>query len=64
MKIKKQVIVAGGRAAGVIAAISARRLGAEVTILERNPQFAHRALSNFTIEETLRFFEKLGIEPK
>jgi len=77
------------------AAISAKRLGADVTILERNsrvgkkilatgngrcnftninadinyyrgnnPKFAHSALSNFTIDDTIRFFEKLGIQHK
>lgn len=77
------------------AAISARRLGADVTILEKNPRvgkkilatgngrcnytninadiscyngdnpkFVHSALSDFTIEDTLKFFEELGIENK
>jgi len=95
MKIKKDVIVVGGGAAGMTAAISARRLGAEVTILERNPRvgkkilatgngrcnftnvfadinnyhgnnpkFAYSALAYFTIDKTIRFFEKLGIEHK
>lgn len=79
----------------MIAAISAGRRGAEVTILERNPRvgkkilatgngrcnftnifadsthyhghkpkFVNSALANFTIDDTLRFFEKLGIEHK
>ena len=95
MKIKKHVIVAGGGAAGMMAAISARRLGADVTILERNPRvgkkilatgngrcnftninsditcyhgnnpkFAYTSLANFTTDDTIRFFEKLGIEHK
>ncbi|MFZ3131833.1 MAG: NAD(P)/FAD-dependent oxidoreductase [Desulfosporosinus sp.] len=95
MKIKKDVIVVGGGAAGMTAAISARRLGADVTILERNlrvgkkilatgngrcnftnvfaditcyhgnnPKFAYSALAYFTIDDTIRFFEKLGIEHK
>lgn len=95
MKINKQVIVVGGGAAGMIAAISARRLGADVTILEKNPRvgkkilatgngrcnftninadvtyyhgnnpkFTHSALSNFTVDDTIRFFEKLGIAHK
>jgi predicted Rossmann fold flavoprotein len=95
MKINKQVIVVGGGAAGMIAAISARRLGADVTILERNlrvgkkvlatgngrcnftninadvgyyhgnnPKFTYSALSNFTVDDTIRFFEKLGIAYK
>jgi predicted Rossmann fold flavoprotein len=92
---KKHVIVVGGGAAGMTAAISARRLGAEVTILEKNPRvgkkilatgngrcnftnintgityyhgnnpkFACGALSKFTVDNTIRFFEKLGIEHK
>lgn len=95
MRAKKHVIVVGGGAAGMTAAISARRLGAVVTILERNPRvgkkilatgngrcnytnlnagidclhghdpgFALGALSQFTVDDTLRFFEKLGITPK
>ena len=95
MKINKQVIVVGGGAAGMIAAISARRLGADVTILEKNPRvgkkilatgngrcnftninadvtyyhgnnpkFTYSALSNFTVDDTIRFFEKLGIAHK
>ena len=95
MKKNKQVIVVGGGAAGMIAAISARRLGADVTILEKNPRvgkkilatgngrcnftninadaqyyhgnnpkFIYSALSNFSVEDTLRFFEKLGIAYK
>lgn len=91
----KKVIIVGGGAAGMIAAISARRLGAEVTILERNPRigkkilatgngrcnftnmhidiscfcgnnpkFAYSALSEFTVDDTLLFFEKLGIAHK
>ncbi|MGI6124822.1 MAG: NAD(P)/FAD-dependent oxidoreductase [Acetivibrionales bacterium] len=90
-----QVIVVGGGAAGMTAAISARRLGAEVIILEKNPRvgkkilatgngrcnftninadiscyhgenpkFAYSALSDFTIEDTLNFFEELGITYK
>ncbi|KGP76567.1 flavoprotein [Desulfosporosinus sp. Tol-M] len=95
MKTKKDVIVVGGGAAGMTAAISAGRLGADVTILERNPRvgkkilatgngrcnftnvnaditcyhgnnpkFAYSALAYFTIDDTIRFFEKLGIEHK
>jgi hypothetical protein len=95
MKIKKHVIVAGGGAAGMMAAISARRLGADVTILERNPRvgkkilatgngrcnftninaditcyhgnnpkFAYTALSHFSPDDTVSFFEKIGIEHK
>ena len=92
---KKQIIVVGGGAAGMIAAISARRLGANVTILEKNPRvgkkilatgngrcnytninanvsyyngnnpkFTCSALSDFTIENTISFFDELGIEHK
>ncbi|NPV89236.1 MAG: NAD(P)/FAD-dependent oxidoreductase [Firmicutes bacterium] len=95
MKTKRQVIVVGGGAAGMIAAISARRLGAEVTILEKNPRvgkkllatgngrcnftninadaacyhganprFAYSALSRFSVDETIEFFEGLGIAHK
>lgn len=79
----------------MIAAISSRRLGADVTILEKNPRvgkkilatgngrcnftnvnadisyyhgndpkFAHGALSNFTVKDTIHFFEELGVEHK
>lgn len=79
----------------MIAAISAGRLGADVTLLEKNarvgkkilatgngrcnytninagascyhgnnPGFALGALSGFTTEDTIRFFEDLGIEHK
>jgi len=95
MKMKKRVLVVGGGASGMMAAISARRLGADVTILERNsrvgkkilatgngrcnftnvqtdiscyggrnPKFAYGALSRFTVEDTIAFFEKLGIVHK
>lgn len=95
MKEKKEVVVIGGGAAGIMAAVSAKRLGAEVTILEKNPRvgkkilatgngrcnytninadiscysgknpkFAYGALSNFTVDNTIEFFEKLGITPK
>lgn len=95
MKTKRRVVVVGGGAAGMIAAISARRLGADVTILEKNPrvgkkilatgngrcnftnintdityyhgsdpEFAHSVLGDFTVDDTIRFFEKLGITHK
>lgn len=38
MNKRKRVIVVGGGAAGMMAAVSAGRLGAEVTILEKNPR--------------------------
>lgn len=90
-----RVVVVGGGAAGMIAAISAKRAGADVTILERNPRigkkilatgngrcnftniyadenyyygrnpgFVRGALSAFTVNDTIRFFEQLGIEHK
>jgi predicted Rossmann fold flavoprotein len=95
MKRKNHVLVIGGGAAGMTAAISARRLGAAVTILEKNPRvgkkilatgngrcnftnintgvehyngsnpkFVHSALASFSAEDTIRFFEKLGIQHK
>jgi predicted Rossmann fold flavoprotein len=93
--MRKHVIVIGGGAAGMVAAISARRQGAMVTILEgntrvgkkilatgngrcnftniytdaecyngNNPKFTYTPLATFTVEDTLRFFEKLGIQHK
>lgn len=95
MKKNKHILVIGGGAAGMLAAISAKRLGVTVTILEKNPrvgkkilatgngrcnftnvnaditcfsgenpQFAQDALKTFTVEDTLRFFSELGIQPK
>jgi predicted Rossmann fold flavoprotein len=95
MKNKKHVLVAGGGAAGMVAAVSAARMGARVTIAERNPrvgkkilatgngrcnytnintssdyyyggnpEFTRGALSIFSAGDAIRFFEKLGIEPK
>lgn len=92
---KIKVIVVGGGASGMIAAITAKRLGAAVTILEQNPrigkkilvtgngrcnytninldmkcfhgqnpEFIHGALEAMTVDDTLKFFEKLGITPK
>lgn len=93
MKSNKRVVVIGGGAAGMLAAISAARLGAHVTILEKNqrvgkkilatgngrcnftnvnaecscycsenPEFVKKALSFFTVSETISFFENLGIQ--
>lgn len=42
---KKQVIVIGGGASGMMAAITAARLGAQVTILERNPRIGKKILA-------------------
>lgn len=43
--VKKHVLVVGGGAAGMMAGISARRMGAEVTILERNPRVGKKILA-------------------
>jgi predicted Rossmann fold flavoprotein len=91
--------VVGGGAAGMTAAVAAGRLGAAVTILEKNPrvgkkilatgngrcnftnikikgeqahtyyhganpEFARSALASFSVDDTLEFFEGLGIAHK
>lgn len=43
-KKEKHVIIIGGGAAGMIAAISAKRQGARVTILEKNPRVGKKIL--------------------
>ena len=89
------VAVVGGGAAGLTAAIAARRKGANVVILERmdrvgkkilatgngrcnlsntdlsidnyhgdNPKFAYSALSRFDFNQTMEFFERLGVTCK
>ncbi|MDD4494595.1 MAG: NAD(P)/FAD-dependent oxidoreductase [Eubacteriales bacterium] len=45
MAEKKHVIVVGGGAAGLVAAISAKRQGADVTILERNTRVGKKILA-------------------
>jgi predicted Rossmann fold flavoprotein len=45
MSLKKRVIVIGGGAAGMLAAISAARLGAHVTILEKNQRVGKKILA-------------------
>jgi len=45
VKEKKHVIIVGGGAAGMLAAISASRQGADVTILERNPRIGKKLLT-------------------
>lgn len=90
-----KIAVVGGGAAGITAAIAARRKGASVTILESNqrigrkilatgngrcnltnintsianyhgsnPRFVFSALSQFGVEQTLTFFERLGVAHK
>ena len=92
MSERPQVIVVGGGAAGLIAAITAAQNGAVVTVLEQNenpgrkicvtgngrcnltnkdmrpecfrgqhPEFAAGILQQFSLEETLAFFENLGV---
>ncbi len=41
----QQVIIIGGGASGMVAAIAARRSGAEVTLLERNPRIGKKLLA-------------------
>lgn len=45
MSRKKRVIIVGGGAAGMMAAISAARNGAHVTILEKNPRVGKKILA-------------------
>ena len=42
---QNNIFIIGGGAAGIVAAISARRLGANVTILERNPRIGKKILA-------------------
>ncbi len=44
-KTRNHVIVVGGGASGIMAAISARKQGAKVTILERNPRIGKKILA-------------------
>ena len=54
----RHVLVIGGGAAGMTAAVSARRLGVQVTILEKNPRVGKKILAtgngrcNFTNTNT------------
>lgn len=43
--MKRKVIVVGGGASGMVAAIWARRMGADVTIVERNPRVGKKILA-------------------
>ncbi|MBU5481504.1 NAD(P)/FAD-dependent oxidoreductase [Blautia sp. MSJ-19] len=92
MSEKTQVIVVGGGASGLMAAIQAAENGAAVTVLEQNetpgrkicvtgngrcnltnrdmraeifrgrqPEFAAGILQQFSLQDTLTFFEKLGV---
>lgn len=92
MSEKLQVIVVGGGASGLMAAIQAAKSGAAVTVLEQNenpgrkicvtgngrcnltnrdmrpeifrgqqPEFAAKILQQFTLDDTLAFFEGLGV---
>ena len=92
MSEKPRVIVVGGGASGLMAAIQAAESGAAVTVLEQNenpgrkicvtgngrcnltnldmrpeifrgqqPEFATGILQQFSLEDTLTFFEKLGV---
>ena len=91
---KKRVIVTGGGASGLMAAIAAAENGAAVTILEQNekpgkkicatgngkcnftniqvpsdayrsenPGFEQAVLNQFPVEDTVKFFTRLGIYP-
>ena len=90
---KKRVIVTGGGASGLMAAIAAAENGAAVTILEQNekpgkkicatgngkcnftniqvpsdayrsenPGFEQAVLNQFPVEDTVKFFTRLGIK--
>jgi predicted Rossmann fold flavoprotein len=91
----KKVLIIGGGASGLVAAVSAARKGAAVVLIEgqsrvgkkilatgngrcnltnittgkrhfhgENPQFIEGALSQVTVEETLLFFQLIGLETK
>jgi predicted Rossmann fold flavoprotein len=95
MEKGNRILVIGGGAAGLMAAITAARNGASVKILERmnrvgkkilatgngrcnltnvyaavknyhgnNPEFVEEAFNQFTVEQTMDFFEELGIACK
>lgn len=92
MQENKLIAIIGGGAAGLAAAITAARLGAQVTIYERgarvgrkllatgngrcnltnrqaevshyhgqSPEFVQPALERYPVEETLDFFDSLGV---
>ena len=93
--MNQSIVVIGGGASGLVAAITAARFGAKVTILEQNsklgkkvlstgngkcnmtnqnqdlsyyrsdhPVFIQTVLSRFSYEDTINFFEELGIMTK
>lgn len=90
--MKRQVVIIGGGASGMMAAIQAARAGAEVTVLEHmdrvgkkilstgngrcnltnryqtpecyrcsQKEFPQQALARFSLDDTLDFFQNLGI---
>ena len=92
MDQKRHIIIAGGGASGLIAAVMAAERGCSVTVLEHNdrtgrkicvtgngrcnltnrdqcenayhgnhPEFARKVLQQFSFEDTLHFFENIGI---
>lgn len=92
--MNKRIIVIGGGAAGMMAAISAKINGGDVILLERNDRvgrkllatgngrcnytnknltiknyhgsnvkFAYSVLSQFNVDTTMEFFERMGITP-
>lgn len=93
--MKKTIAVIGGGASGMMAAITAARLGAKVTLYEAKdrlgkkilatgngkcnytnlvqedecyrgtiPMFSKEARTAFSVEDTIQFFQTIGIEPK
>lgn len=93
--MKKRIAVIGGGASGMMAAITAARLGAKVTVYEAKdrlgkkilatgngkcnytnlvqedacyrgtiPMFSKEARVAFSVEDTIQFFQMIGIEPK
>ena len=93
--MKRRIAIVGGGASGMMAAITAARLGAKVTLYEAKdrlgkkilatgngkcnytnlvqedacyrgtiPTFSKEARVAFTVEDTIQFFQTIGIEPK
>lgn len=93
--MKRQIFIIGGGAAGMMAAITAAREGADVTLLEHNDRigkkilstgngrcnftnvnqsskyyrsdnkgFAWKAIEHYPVNQTIAFFEELGIYAK